>query len=386
VKFTEEGEVVLSVDVREAAAGESEPCTLHVAVRDTGIGIPADRMDRLFRSFSQVDASTTRQYGGTGLGLAISKRLCELMGGTMWVESEVGKGTTFHFTFVARPTAADAHDIESDTRALAGRRVLIVDDNATNRLILHRQTEAWSMVPVTVESAAEAIAWLDAGHEFDLAVLDMQMPVMDGIELAQSLRKHPRSQSKPLVLLTSLGTIEKRDRSLFAARLSKPVKASALFNALASALTKPTRVAEAETAGELGRLADKLPLRVLLAEDNVVNQKVAVRVLAKMGYRADVAANGREAVEAIMRQPYDVVLMDVQMPEMDGLEATTVIRREVAADAQPRIIAMTAEAMAGDRERCLAAGMDDYLTKPVRFTDLQAALARTALASDRLAS
>jgi len=219
-----------------------------------------------------------------------------------------------------------------------------------------------------------------------LAVLDMQMPAMDGIELARALRKHPRSQTKPLVLLTSLGSIEKRERSLFAARLTKPVKASALFNALASALTKPTLVAETETAGELGRLADKLPLRVLVAEDNVVNQKVAVRVLAKMGYRADVAANGREAVDAIMRQPYDVVLMDVQMPEMDGLEATTVIRREVAADAQPRIIAMTAEAMSGDRERCLAAGMDDYLTKPVRFTDLQAALARTALASDRLAS
>jgi CheY-like chemotaxis protein len=217
-------------------------------------------------------------------------------------------------------------------------------------------------------------------------VLDMQMPVMDGIELAQTFRKHPRSQTKPLVLLTSLGTIERRDRSLFAARLSKPVKASALFNALSSALMKPVLAVETESNAEAGRLADRHPLRVLVAEDNVINQKVAVRVLAKMGYRADVAANGREAVAAIMRQPYDVVLMDVQMPEMDGLEATTVIRREVPADAQPRIIAMTAEAMAGDRERCLAAGMDDYLTKPVRFTDLQAALARTSLASDRLAS
>ncbi len=388
VKFTEQGEVVAAVAVHEAGPADPAACTLHFAVRDTGIGIPADRMDRLFKSFSQVDASTTRQYGGTGLGLVISKRLAELMGGTMWVESGVGQGTTFHFTIVARPTELRA-GFAGDPGALAGRRVLIVDDNATNRLILHRQTEAWGLVPVAVASGADALAWVGAGHQFDVAVLDMQMPHMDGVELAERLRAHSGALGKPLVLLTSLGTIDKGEQKLFAARLTKPVKASALFNALAAALEGPSLVARSEPVEEVGRLADRRPLRVLLAEDNVINQKVAVRVLERMGYRADVAANGREAVAAIRRQSYDVVLMDVQMPEMDGLEATRIIRQELAAVDQPRIIAMTAEAMAGDREKCLAAGMDDYLTKPVRSGDLQEALARAKVQSnrsDRLAS
>jgi signal transduction histidine kinase/DNA-binding response OmpR family regulator/HPt (histidine-containing phosphotransfer) domain-containing protein/PAS domain-containing protein len=388
VKFTERGEVVLSVSSERVArsASDTRPDTymLRLSVRDTGIGIPPERMDRLFQSFSQVDASTTRRYGGTGLGLAISKRLSEMMGGAMWVESTVGQGSTFHFTIraAAAPAPARAY-LDEIQPALQDKRVLIVDDNATNRRILSRQVEAWQMLHRATASPTEALAWLRQDDSFDIAILDMQMPEMDGLTLAREIRQLPAPNSKlPLVMLTSLGRNEiKEDLDLFAAFLTKPIKPSSLFDALVGIFTgQPTRGVARETRHKPqfdAQMAQQWPLRILLAEDNATNQKLALRLLARMGYGADVAANGVEVLEALDRQLYDVVLMDVQMPEMDGLEATRKLRRELSAARQPRVIAMTANAMQGDREMCLAAGMDDYVSKPIRIEELVEALSRS---------
>ncbi len=381
IKFTPHGEVTVTVGPSSGDGASSGQHHLTFQIRDTGIGIPQDRMDRLFRVFSQVDASTTRHFGGTGLGLAISRRLAELMGGRMWVESEVGKGSTFFFTISAPGATLPAHRHQADALPqLAGKRLLIVDDNATNRRILERQTESWGLIPRSVSSGIEALACVGRGETFHLAVLDMQMPGMDGLQLAQHLRVHECSKELPLVLLTSLGRTEATSASeLFTAQLTKPIKASALFDVLTGILV-PDRVAKhARIERSLnGEMALELPLRILLAEDNPVNQRVGVLVLNRLGYRPDVAANGREALDAVRRQPYDVVFMDIQMPELDGLDATRLIRSDPGISRQPRIIAMTAETMVGDREKCLRAGMDDYVMKPVRFDDLEAALMRCA--------
>ena len=388
VKFTEEGEVVLSVDARplslrlQESKGKPERYELHFVVRDTGIGIPADRMDRLFQSFTQVDASTTRKYGGTGLGLTISKRLSELMGGNMWVESEVGKGSAFHFTIQAeaapRPQRAYLDYHQPD---LTGKRVLIVDDNATNRRILSLQTEAWGMLPEATDSPAEALDWVRQGQAFAVGLLDMQMPDMDGLMLAAEIRRQRDAQMLPLVMLTSLGRQESGSEATeFAAFLSKPVKASQLYDVLVDLLAKegkPTERGKTEAPSQFDvDLGQRVPLRILLAEDNAVNQKLALRLLERLGYRADVVANGLEVIESLERQSYDVVLMDVQMPEMDGLEATRVICQKWPQAVRPRIIAMTANAMKEDREACLAVGMDDYVSKPVRVEELVAALSQ----------
>jgi PAS domain S-box-containing protein len=386
VKFTEQGEVVVTVNTRPlprpGTADAPARCELHFAVRDTGIGIPADRMDRLFRSFSQVDASTTRRYGGTGLGLAISKRLAEMMGGNMWVESQPGQGSTFHFTILAevagdlpRPHPA------ADPSRLAGKRLLIVDDNATNRQILCHQALAWGMVPRDTARPTEALQWVRAGDPFDLAILDMQMPDIDGLTLAAEIRHYRDPAALPLVMLTSLGRREAEADSLgFAAFLSKPIKQSQLYNAILGVFADQIPdVPEPILASQFdSTLGGRHPLRVLLAEDNAVNQKLALRLLDRMGYRADLAANGLEVIDALHRQPYDVVLMDVQMPEMDGLEATRRIVQQWPPEERPRIVAMTANAMQSDRDECLAAGMDDFITKPVQVKELQAALERTA--------
>ena len=388
VKFTEQGEVLLSVSgerVSSPAPGKKPGVhTLHFAVRDTGIGIPPERMDRLFQSFSQVDASTTRRYGGTGLGLAISKRLSEMMGGAMWVESTPGQGSTFHFTIRAKAAPAPARAYLDEVQpALQDKRVLIVDDNATNRRILSRQVELWQMLPRTTALPLEALTWLRQGEAFDIAILDMQMPEMDGLTLAREIRQLQASSSEmPLVMLTSLGRNEvKEDVDLFAAFLTKPIKPSSLFDALVGILTgRTTRVLAREAVDQPQfdtSMARQLPLRILLAEDNATNQKLALRLLARMGYKADVAANGLEVLTALNRQEYDVVLMDVQMPEMDGLEATRTLRRELPPPRQPRVIAMTANAMQGDREMCLAAGMDDYVSKPIRLEELVDALSKS---------
>jgi PAS domain S-box-containing protein len=378
VKFTEKGEVVLTVK-KDAAPGQ-----LRVAVRDSGIGIPADRMNRLFASFSQADSSTTRRFGGTGLGLVISKRLAEMMGGTMWVESQgAGHGSTFLFTMLGEPAPVaerkTARDIKGIQPSLQGKRVLIVDDNATNRRILMIQTEKWGMAPQELASPLKALDLLQAGGAFDLAIFDVQMPEMDGITLTREVRKLKTRESLPIMLLTSLGRKEVGAGDLdIAAYLTKPLKPSGLFDALAGIFARNVVVAKAEpfratVDADLGR---KHPLRILLAEDNAVNQKLALRLLQQMGYRADVASNGLEAVESVQRQVYDVVLMDVQMPEMDGLDATRTIRK-LTGISQPRVVAMTANAMQGDREMCLAAGMDDYVSKPIRVPDLLEALSKT---------
>ena len=373
VKFTDEGEVVLHVGAERSSADSYH---VHLAVRDTGIGIPEDRMDRLFASFSQVDSSTTRRYGGTGLGLAISKRLVELMGGTMWVESEHGKGSTFHIGLTANEAAVPQRITESDgLPQLRAKRVLIVDDNATNREIVIRQTRSWGMEPVAVERPLEALALLEEGTHFDVAVLDLMMPEMDGLSLAREIRRRRDERELPLLLLTSLGRLrELRGASEFAAQLAKPLKASQLYNALLTVLAErmpaPTPIAP---AGEHGKPATS-PLRILLAEDNAVNQKVALALLDRLGYHADVVWNGREALEALERQRFDVVLMDVQMPELDGLDATRRICEHWPPEARPRIIAMTANAMLEDREACFAAGMDDYVAKPIRPDALAEAL------------
>jgi signal transduction histidine kinase/CheY-like chemotaxis protein len=383
IKFTDTGEVVLSVDGKALGSDEGEVGRrhkLHFAVRDSGIGIPQDRLSRLFESFSQVDASTTRRYGGTGLGLAISKRLSELMGGTIWVESRVGEGSTFHFTIQAEqaPGLAPAHELGAPPQ-LHGRRVLIVDDNATNRSILVRQAESWGMLARDTASPAQALEWIRRGDPFDLVILDMQMPEMDGVTLAEEIGRYRDARALPLVMLTSLGSWgELRAGVEFAASLTKPIKPSQLYDTLMNIFgAAPAGVqAPAPQEGPVERLAERVPLRILVAEDNVVNQQVVQLLLKKLGYRADMAADGLEALQALEREPYDVVLMDVQMPKLDGLEATRRIHQRWPQGQRPHVIAATANAMQEEREACLAAGMDDYLSKPIRMEELAAALGR----------
>ncbi len=382
IKFTEKGEVVVRVSGTRLPENYYE---IQFAVRDTGIGIPADRMDRLFKSFSQVDTSITRKHGGTGLGLAISKRLAELMGGRMWVESEEGVGSTFYFTILAQATTLQKR-VTGNQRLhglLVNQRVLIVDDNKTNREILLRHSRAWGMKPVAVASGPEALALLDQGERFHLAILDMQMPEMDGLTLAAEIRKRTEHSALLLVMLTSIGNMEVKQQAQeldFSAILTKPVKRAQLRDILTSVVSGLPRKHLNGTSSAFKNSAanrNHQNLRILLAEDNMVNQKVALRTLERLGYRsADLAANGLEVLEALHRQDYDVILMDVQMPEMDGLEATRRIRREFPSERQPFIVAMTANAMSGDRELCLAAGMDEYISKPFKVEELISALAK----------
>ena len=379
VKFTETGEIVVA-----AAAGSSTaPGTVgyHLTVRDTGIGIPPDRADRLFESFSQVDVSTSRRYGGTGLGLAISRRLAELMGGTIWVESAgvAGRGSTLHVTIEAGETAMTPTALRRDG-SFADRRALVVDDNETNRRLMTAILGAWGMQSVVVPDAEQALETLQSGR-IDVAVLDMLMPGMDGLDLAANI--HQRLPGLPIVLASSVSQHDvaadpRWATSHIGAVVTKPIKASPLHAAVATVLgTTLEDAAEGASSALDEELASRHPLRILLAEDNVVNQKLAIRLLEKLGYRADIAGNGLEALEALERQTYDLLLSDVQMPEMDGLEATRQILQRWPAGERPWIIAMTAEAMSGDRERCLAAGMNDYVAKPIRVDELVAAIKRT---------
>ncbi|HEV7650833.1 MAG TPA: response regulator [Actinophytocola sp.] len=373
VKFTTAGEVTITITA-EPAADEADRVLVRIRVRDTGIGIPPDKLDTLFRSFSQVDTSTTRVYGGTGLGLAISHELARKMGGDITVESTPLVGSTFTVTAVLRtcPTDSDV-DRHAPTR-LAGRVALIVDDNDTNRRVLGAQLTDWGMHCVDAASAAEALELVTAGTHFDVAILDMQMPGTDGVQLGATLRRRADSASLPLVLLSSLA--ERFDtaaqQEIFDATLTKPTRVATLRATLTRVLATTARTEAEPTAG-----ADRggEPLRVLLAEDNPVNQKVAQLMLTKLGHRVDVVGNGIEAVQAARLGCYDVVLMDLQMPELDGLAATRLIRKQVAADRQPHIIAMTASVLIDDRAACAAAGMDDYLAKPVRPAELHAKLA-----------
>ncbi|MBP0005925.1 MAG: response regulator [Cyanobacteria bacterium SBC] len=410
VKFTDTGEVVVSVAAKPVSKdGEEETeddraaelpfYIVQFAVSDTGIGIPADRMHRLFRSFTQIDSSTTRQYGGTGLGLAISKRLAEMMGGRMWVESMGAltgdppedfelqtsaqtHGSIFYFTALAReapppPTGApQTYDVE-----LCNKRLLIVDDNATNRKILTLAARGWDMETLAVADAEAALASLQSELPFDLAVLDMQMPNFDGLTLARAIRQQEVGRHLPLVMLTSMGTDIKDIDVDLAAYLHKPIKQSQLYDVLASVLSgRPISREYTDTPKLDVHLAERLPLRILVAEDNAVNQKVATQTLARMGYRADVVSNGLEVLDALHRQHYDMVLMDVQMPVMDGLESARHICRKWSAERRPYLIAVTANAMQGDREECIRAGMDDYISKPIRVGELVKALGRCPVA------
>ncbi len=390
VKFTEKGEVVVTVSRAPVAGvpvsrgtGKPEHVKLSFAVRDTGIGIPPDRMGRLFQSFSQADSSTSRKYGGTGLGLAISKRLTDMMGGELWAESSgvPGEGSTFRFTIqteaVELPERAhrEIHGLQPN---LTGKRLLIVDDNATNRRILTLQLRNWGMQTRDSASPLEALGWIKQGDPFDLAILDMHMPEMDGVELAREIRNLRDATALPLVLFSSLGRREANvEEDMFAAFLGKPIKPSSLFDTLAGLFAEQPVEAKTVTPKKPTldpEMAKNHPLRILLAEDILVNQKLALRLLQQMGYRADVASNGIEAVQSVERQSYDVILMDVQMPEMDGLEASRRICAKWPRGQRPTIIAMTANAMQGDREMCLAAGMDDYVSKPIRPDELARAL------------
>ena len=388
IKFTEVGEVVVTVDAQPLQAvslkAASAPYVAPVyeiqfAVKDTGIGIPSTKLERLFKAFSQVDASTTRQYGGTGLGLVISKKLSELMGGKIWVESQQGVGSTFYFTITAQVAPAIATPVIQ--QSLAGKRVLLVDDNDTNRHILTQYAQSWQMPSQAAASGAEALEIIHKGDRFDLAILDMQMPSMDGLMLAAKIHAIADCQSLPLVMLTSIGKpdqLSQVEQLHFAAFLNKPIKAAQLYQVLLRTVSEhPMLTPQPLISSSSTAVPDRTyALRILLAEDHLVNQKIALLMLQRLGYRADVAGNGLEVLEALQRQAYDVVLLDVQMPEMDGLEAARYICQQWQPQRRPHLIAMTANAMQGDREICLAAGMDDYISKPVHMEELAHVLSR----------
>ncbi len=389
IKFTEEGEVVLRVGLRNQTTNTAE---IYFEVSDTGIGMTPGQQEHLFESFSQADTSTTRRYGGTGLGLAISKQLVEMMDGEISVESESGVGSTFSFVVPLEKQWGERRPPPTPRDNLRGLRILIVDDNETNRRILYKQLSSWRMTSVLAQSGSQALETLrtttSENEPYDLAILDMQMPEMDGLQLARAIKEDPAISSTRLVLLTSMGRRgdgEEVRGTGIEAYLTKPVRQAQLYDMLSTVLG--SEEAEAESSGDnrplvtahtLKEAEGRTRARLLLAEDNEVNQKVAVRTLEKLGYRVDLADNGEEAVEAVSRTDYAAIVMDVQMPEMDGYEATAEIRRreEEGGDKRIPIIAMTANALQGDREKALEAGMDDYIAKPVKAGDLGEVLER----------
>jgi PAS domain S-box-containing protein len=376
IKFTDRGEVVMTVTRQESADQEM---TLHFAVRDTGIGIPANKRDLIFKAFEQADSSTTRRYGGTGLGLAISSALVDLMGGRVWVESEEEKGSTFHFTALFRQGDVAPQDDRLDAPpALEGLRVLVVDDNATNRRIQLEMLHNWKMQPVAVPGAVDALRVLReshrAQHPFGLVLTDANMPDVDGFSLVSEIKSDPLLSGAIIMMLTSGDRPDDvaRCRQLgIATYLMKPVKQSELFDAIAAAVA-PAEIEAVVDRSSLSPGAATRALNILLAEDSLVNQKLAVGLLERRGHRVQVANNGREALAELEKQHYDLVLMDVQMPEMDGLDATRALREREMSTGHARrpVIAMTAHAMEGDRERCLASGMDNYISKPIRSREL----------------
>ena len=387
VKFTSAGEVVLRVEVESVSPTRA---TLRFAVSDTGIGIPPDKQRQIFLAFTQADSSTTRRFGGTGLGLAIALRLVELMGGRLWVESEVGRGSTFYFTatFDLPQTVGPRADLQRPA-ALDGLRVLVVDDNATNRKILEEMLASWRMTPTVVadaERAGEALRRTDkAGGRFDVIILDGQMPDVDGYMLARRIRTDRRFARVPIVMLTSIGHGDKSDRRRRVdvdAYLTKPVKHSDLLDALATIVGVSTRHAPVAKEAAAPGAKPQRALRVLVAEDNPINRKLVTTLLQKRGHDVKAVANGRLARDHAVSasgKTYDVLLMDLQMPEMSGLEATQAIRaNESGSGRHLPIVALTAHAMQGDREQCLAAGMDGYLSKPIDVNELISTIERFA--------
>ena len=376
IKFTQTGEVYIGIKLAERKGKE---CVINFEVRDTGIGIPAEKMQRLFKAFSQVDSSTTRKYGGTGLGLIICEKLVTLMKGGIHATSREGEGTTFHFNIeLLAGNPLHNSDEPRDTSALEGKRILVVDDNDTNRQILFTQLQQWKLNPVLAASGAEALKILDSQPAFDLVLTDMQMPRMDGVALALAIKKnHP---IMPLIALSSMGDdLSRQQAGLFRSVLTKPIKQQILYKHIAAQLQGNYKV-HAEVKQKENQLsvgfAALYPMHILIAEDNPINQLLATTILEKMGYDPCVANHGKEVIEMMASQKFDLILMDVQMPEMDGLETTRWIRNNQIL--QPIIIAMTANAMQGDKEECIAAGMDDYLSKPIKLEELEQLLRRWA--------
>jgi signal transduction histidine kinase len=390
VKFTQQGDIVVSVarGNRENLPGFPKHLThprlgadrslLHFAVRDTGIGIPSDKVHRLFKSFSQVDSSTTRQFGGTGLGLAICKRIVELMGGNIWLESSPGNGSTFHFTIQTMPTPFPAIDSIKEC-ALSGKRMLIVEDNSTLCSLLAREAQLSGIIPATAASSEEALAKLRQGELYDVALVDLQLEDEAGPSLVSQIRQHSLCAELPIILFSS-GRIPFDPSETSWTRntlpLSKPFRKSQFLEILNRALNEDhvsqERRPPPNSAFET-RLAERLPLRILLADDNPINRRIGILMLQKMGYQAEAVNNGREVLQALERRPYDLLFMDVQMPEMDGYAAARSICQKWPAN-RPRIIAITGNALTGDREKCLDAGMDDYISKPIRPLEMKTAL------------
>ena len=377
LKFTNKGEITVTVNAEETG---DDKYRIHFAVKDTGIGIPEDKIETLFKSFSQADSSTTRKFGGTGLGLAISKHLSEIMGGRIWVESEAGKGSVFHFTILAELGKAPEREYMVDpSPVLRGQKVLVVDDNEASRKLISIQVSSWGMNPVAVSSGFDALELISEGESFDLAILDMQMPNMDGAMLASEIRKYHKCEDLPLIMLTSIDKRKedvKHIENYFSAYLVKPIKQSLLYTKIISVFSTERKNDKPERGKMLfdPKMVDKHPLRILIADDNVINQKVAERMLQKMGYRPDIVSNGLEILQALEQAPYDLIFIDVHMPEMDGLEATRRICDKYNKDNRPLLVAMTADAMPGDKEKCIEAGMDDYICKPVKIPELEKAL------------
>ncbi|MBN1231716.1 MAG: response regulator [Anaerolineales bacterium] len=375
IKFTEKGEVALFV---ESLSIEGQATELTFRVRDTGIGIPEDMIHCLFQSFSQVDTSTTRKYGGTGLGLAISSQLVKQMGGKIWVESEEGKGSFFCFTIPVEVDTSAPSEIPLENQStLIGKRILIVDDNETNRLILIKQTKPWGMIAHAYASGQEALSAIEDGMEYDVAILDMKMPQMDGFQLAQEIKDRKDTVDVPVIILSSMMRTHERgsDPEVYAF-LNKPIKTSSLYDMLISSLGEGMDKSKKGSQERIidPSLGETIPLNILLAEDNLINQKIAKNIFKRMGYEIKIVNNGLEALEALEKENYDVVFMDIQMPKMDGETAVKEIRKRWPREKQTWIVAMTAHALEGDRERFLEMGMDDYVAKPIRIEELERAI------------
>lgn len=373
VKFTDQGEVFVTVGSRTLENGHEE---VQFTVKDTGIGISPDRMEQLFQSFRQVDASTSRKYGGTGLGLSICKQLCELLGGRIWVESTVDAGSAFHFTIVTEPLHKEADKNRVDAGHLAGKRMLVISSHTTVRHVFSLRAKGWGLRVETARSPSQALASIQERGAFDVVLIDRQLPGIDGLALGHEIRQHEQARDIPIVLMSNQEGLPREEQSRLTAVLPKPVKQHQLLDVLVNFFSVKTETENVSESISIAETASDEPskLRILLAEDNMINQKVACRMLERIGYDADIAANGLEVMEAIEHVNYDVILMDLQMPEMDGFETTSTIRKQGIAIHQPYIIALTANAMKGDKERCLQAGMNDYISKPFMAADLKEAL------------
>jgi CheY-like chemotaxis protein len=376
IKFTRRGDVLIRVTLKQTKDFLAE---LLFEVKDTGIGIPKEKHDRLFQAFMQVDSSTTRKYGGTGLGLAISKRLTELMGGTIGFESEPGKGANFYFTICVKPCVPEniTHS-KPDNHTLQGKRVLIIDDNENSRCILKKQLETWNALPQYAAGGKEALEILSNETPFDLVITDRLMPNIDGIETAAKIKaQYP---GMPIILLDFIGAENSPEKeNLFSSILTKPIKQLSLLKEVNNALQKKHEKKMecfVEKTVLSTSFAKDFPMEILVAEDTAINQAIINMILNKLGYEVDLVGDGRQVIEMIKNKTYDVILMDVQMPEMDGMEATTIIRKEMAY--QPIIVALTANAMAEDKDACLKTGMDDYISKPIQIEELKEVLVRCA--------